>query len=78
MKAYRFVKAVGLGLEILRENPALLLWGNKDFASKVPELERFKAAFSNQSFRSLDASHFWQGELASNYINNWIKNKQPL
>ncbi|VAW78065.1 Haloalkane dehalogenase 2 [hydrothermal vent metagenome] len=78
VKAYEFEEAVELGLQVLRDKPVLLLWGNKDFAFKKYELERFKATFPNHCYHSLDAGHFWQdekGELASTYINDWIKDK---
>jgi len=81
VKAYKFEKAVELGLQALREKPVLLLWGNKDFAFKQSELERFKAIFPDHSYHALAASHFWQdeqGELASSYINDWVRNKRLL
>lgn len=81
VKAYKFEEAVELGLPVLREKPVLLLWGSKDFAFKKSELERFKATFPNHSYHSLDASHFWQdeqGELASNYIDDWVTKERQL
>jgi len=78
VKAYEFEKKVESGLQILREKPVLFLWGNKDFAFRQPELERFKSYFPNHSYKPLEASHFWQdeqGEIASVYMNDWIKNK---
>jgi len=60
VKVYEFEKAVELGLGALREKPVFLLWANKDIVFKNPERECFKATFTNLSYHSFDARHFWQ------------------
>ena len=59
----------------------LFLWGNRDFAFKEPELKRFKSHFPNHVHHPLEASHFWQdeqGEVASDYIIDWARQKNWL
>ncbi len=78
------IKAVDLeqqaerGLESLRERPALLLWGIKDFAFKDTERSRFEDAFANHRTVLLDASHFWQEDqpdTAVHEIREWLQNE---
>ena len=81
VKASEFESKVEAGLERLADKPALFLWGKRDFAFKEPELERFKSYFPNHVHHSLEASHFWQddqGEVASDYIIDWARQKTWL
>ncbi len=81
IKAHEFEAKVESGLKTLAEKPVLFLWGNRDFAFKEPELERFKSHFPNHVHHPLEASHFWQdeqGEVASDYIIDWARQNNWL
>jgi len=81
LKAHEFEAKVESGLKTLAEKPVLFLWGNRDFAFKEPELERFKSHFPDHVQHPLEASHFWQdeqGEVASDYIIDWGRQKNWL
>jgi haloalkane dehalogenase len=74
VKAHEFEAQVEAGLDKLSEKPVLFLWGNKDFAFQMPELERFKSHFPNHVCHFLEASHFWQdeqGDVASDFLLDW-------
>ncbi len=81
VRAHDFEAKVESGLEKLAEKPVLFLWGHKDFAFQEPELERFKSHFPNHVHHPLEAGHFWQdeqGEVASDYIIDWARQKNWL
>lgn len=81
VKAHEFEAKVESGLKTLADKPVLFLWGNRDFAFKEPELEPFKSHFPNHVQHPLEASHFWQdekGEVASDYIIDWARQKNWL
>ena len=81
VKAYEFETEVEAGLERLADKPVLFLWGSKDFAFQKQELERFKSHFPHHVHHPLEASHFWQddqGEVASDYIIDWARERRWL
>jgi len=56
-----FLKEVQAGLDRLPHLPALILWGDRDFAFRRKERERFERTFPNHETRILSgAGHFIQ------------------
>lgn len=75
VQAVKLEQQAAQGLKQLRDKPALILWGTKDFGFKELHRRRFEAAFSNHHTILLDASHFWQddqGETAVKEIKTWL------
>ena len=76
IQAGEFLRIVESGLASLRDKPALLVWGMKDFAFKKEEKLRFEATFPNHTSVILpEASHFVQEdspEEISRAIRAWI------
>ncbi len=75
IRAYQFELKLQQGMAALKYKPALLLWGQKDFAFRKNELRRFMDMFPNNTYYPLNAGHFWQddqGELAAKYIRSWL------
>ena len=75
VKAVELEQQAERGLESLRERPALLLWGTKDFAFNDTDRRRFEDAFVNHRTVLLDASHFWQEDqpdIAVHEIRQWL------
>ncbi|MCP5116718.1 MAG: hypothetical protein GY953_38310 [bacterium] len=75
IKAAGYLEEVEAGLERLRDRPALLPWGTRDFAFRDAERERFEQIFPNHRTLPLEASHFWQedaGEAAAEAIRDWM------
>ncbi|HHB76521.1 MAG TPA: alpha/beta fold hydrolase [Desulfobulbus sp.] len=59
--ARAFLAEIYKGLPILSDKPALILWGEKDFAFQTPERLRFERLFSNHVTVMLpNAGHFIQ------------------
>lgn len=61
MAAKPFLQELENGLPAIKHKPALILWGDRDFAFKEDERRRFRAAFPNH--RDVDligAGHFIQ------------------
>lgn len=57
--AGRFLSEIEAGLPRIREKPALILWGDRDFAFKQVERGQFCAAFPNHRSITLSgAGHF--------------------
>ena len=76
IKAVELEQQAEHGLESLRDRPALLLWGTKDFAFKDTERRRFEDAFADPRTVLLDASHFWQEDqpdVAVHEIRQWLR-----
>jgi haloalkane dehalogenase len=56
-----YLKEVEAGLPKLADRPALIVWGNKDFAFRDTERTRFERAFlKHKTVLFDDASHFLQ------------------
>lgn len=75
IKAAAYLEEVEAGLEKLRDRPALLPWGTKDFAFRDAERERFEQIFANHRTLPLEASHFWQEDAAdeaAEAIRDWM------
>lgn len=76
MQAGDFLSKVEASLPGLRNKPALLVWGERDFAFKREEKERFEASFPNHKTVLLpDAGHFVQEDAPqeiSQAIRAWI------
>lgn len=73
IQAEPFLKQVEQLLPNLSDKPALLVWGEKDFAFKDMELRRFEEIFANHKTIMLpNAGHFVQ-EDAPNEISQAIK-----
>ncbi len=75
-KSRRFLTEVEAGLASLRDRPALILWGTKDFAFREKERRRFEELFPNHRTLLLEgAGHFIQedapAEIAS-AIREWL------
>jgi len=72
-----FLMQVEMGLSMLKEKPVLFLWGDRDFAFRPKELNRFKAYFNNLRVEILrDAGHFIQEdspEEIAQFIHSWWK-----
>lgn len=72
--AKAFLANVHEKLLTLADKPALLVWGEKDFAFKKPERERFESIFTNHKTILLkNAGHFIQEDVPDE-INQAIKN----
>ncbi|MCR9219015.1 MAG: alpha/beta fold hydrolase [Alphaproteobacteria bacterium] len=71
-----FLREVELGLPILRKKPALILWGDQDFAFGEHERTRFRACFPNHRDITLQgAGHFIQEDAPDaicDAIASWI------
>jgi haloalkane dehalogenase len=62
--AAAYLREVELGLDKLANKPALIVWGEKDFAFHRGARERFEAAFpTHQTILYPDASHFLQEDV---------------
>jgi haloalkane dehalogenase len=71
-----FLREVEAGLDRIKDMPALLTWGTKDFAFQDAERQHFERVFSNHKTVLLEASHFWQEDAAgeaSEAILQWMK-----
>lgn len=70
-----FLSRLEARLHVLREKPALLLWGARDFAFREPELRRLQRALPRHVTLQLSSSsHFWQEDSpdeAAAAIANW-------
>lgn len=84
--AHSFLAGIYQGLPALSNKPALILWGQKDFAFKAPERLRFEDIFANHKTILLpDAGHFIQEDAPDEIVRavqqwfaeemNTIKNK---
>ncbi len=61
MAAKPFLLEIENGLPAIKHKPALILWGNRDFAFKEKERSRFRRAFPDHRDVDLtDAGHFIQ------------------
>lgn len=76
IQAHDFLAHVEQSLPNLSEKPALLVWGERDFAFKAEEKHRFEASFPNHKTVILpNASHFVQEDAPqeiSQAIREWI------
>jgi haloalkane dehalogenase len=62
--AKAYLRQVENNLPALADRPALVVWGEKDFAFHADAIERFEAAFPNhQTIRYPNASHFLQEDV---------------
>ncbi|WP_120634565.1 alpha/beta fold hydrolase [Ruegeria sp. EL01] len=72
-----FLSGVEARLPMISDRPALLLWGDSDFAFKKYERNRFRAAFPNHRDISLpDVGHFIQEDAPDaicDAIRNWYE-----
>jgi haloalkane dehalogenase len=76
VKAADYLHEVEAGLDRIKDRPALLTWGTKDFAFRDAERQRFERVFTNHKTIPLEASHFWQEDAAdeaSAAIIQWMK-----
>ena len=72
-----FLSKVHKGLASIADKPALIVWGEEDFAFQEPERERFESIFKNHKTILLkDAGHFIQ-EDAPHKISDEIKAWYP-
>jgi haloalkane dehalogenase len=72
-----FLAEVYSGLPLISQKPALIVWGDKDFAFKKPERSRFESIFPKHTTVLLqNAGHFIQedapGEIIE-AIRKWMK-----
>lgn len=76
IKSSEFLAGIESGLQKLAERPALILWGEKDFAFQERERKRFESLFTNHSTVLLPrAGHFIQEDAASECsaaIRDWF------
>ena len=71
--ASEYAREVEAGLPTLADRPTLIVWGERDFAFRQAERERFESAFPHhQTVLYPDASHFLQ-EDAGDHIAEQIK-----
>ena len=71
-----YLREVEVGLDAIKNKPALLTWGTKDFAFRDDERQHFERVFPNHETVLLEASHFWQEDAAddaSEAIIQWMK-----
>lgn len=71
-----YLREVEDGLVHIKDRPALLTWGTRDFAFQDAERQHFERVFSNHKTVLLNASHFWQEDAAdeaSEAIIQWMK-----
>ena len=76
VKAADYLREVEAGLDHIKDRPALLTWGTKDFAFTGAERQRFEGIFEHHETVPLEASHFWQEDAAdeaSDAITEWMK-----
>ncbi len=75
MNSAAFLAQVEAGLARLAHLPALIVWGDRDFAFRSQERERLESAFPNHRTRELrGAGHFVQddaGEEVADAIKDW-------
>lgn len=75
--AHEYLVEVERGLARLRDRPALLVWGSRDFAFREPYRLRFEETFPNHRTLVLEnASHFWQydaPEAVAEAIHSWMR-----
>ncbi|HFE48433.1 MAG TPA: alpha/beta fold hydrolase [Chromatiaceae bacterium] len=75
-----FLRKVRAGLPGLSGRPALIVWGQADFAFQKPERERFEQLFPNHQTLLLEnAGHFIQEDAPDEIIaaiHAWTKNTQ--
>jgi haloalkane dehalogenase len=61
LAARQFLEELENGLTAISNKPALILWGDSDFAFKARERNRFQATFPNhKSLDLIGAGHFVQ------------------
>jgi haloalkane dehalogenase len=53
-----YLREVEAGLDHIKDRPALLTWGTKDFAFRDVERQHFERVFTNHETVLLEASHF--------------------
>jgi haloalkane dehalogenase len=80
--AHVFLQSIHEGLPTLADKPALLVWGEQDFAFQTPERERFEAIFpKHQTVLLKNAGHFVQEDAPDTIaeaILGWFPSlKQP-
>lgn len=72
-----FLQELENGLPAIKDKPALILWGDSDFAFKNHECDRFRTAFPNHHYIELiGAGHFIQEDAPdtiSAAITNWYE-----
>ncbi|MBI2061879.1 MAG: alpha/beta fold hydrolase [Nitrospirae bacterium] len=70
LAAEDFLKQVETGLAKLQKKPILILWGEKDIAFRMSELERFKTIFPAARVRSFpNAGHFVQEDVPEDVVS---------
>jgi haloalkane dehalogenase len=71
-----FLAELQVGLPVLRERPALLVWPTKDVAFRTAERERWEAVFPDHRTVMLEgASHYIQEEAPEEIvraIGDWM------
>jgi haloalkane dehalogenase len=76
LKSRAFLAEVERGLTLLRDLPALILWGDRDIAFRDKERVRFEELFPKHRTVALEgAGHFVQEDAAPEIIeavNNWV------
>lgn len=69
IRAAAYLREVEAGLHLLRDLPALIIWGKDDFAFGTPERERFERLFANHRTIVLErASHFLQEDAGEEIV----------
>jgi haloalkane dehalogenase len=72
----QYLAAVERGLPVLKDKPALIVWGNKDVAFRDKERRRFEAQFADRRTAILDgAGHYIQEESPAEIVDairSWI------
>lgn len=76
IRASEYLREVESGLSLLRDRPALIVWGTRDFAFGPQERQRFERLFPNHRTVLFDqASHFLQedaGDEIAAEIFKWL------
>lgn len=71
-----YLREVEAGLSGLADRPVLLVWGERDFAFRARERERFERTFPiHETVRLADAGHFVQedaGEHIAREMSRWL------
>ena len=64
-----FLAEISKGLPTVADKPALIVWGEKDFAFQVPERSRFEQLFPNHKTVLLpNAGHFIQEDAPDDIV----------
>ncbi|WP_328400591.1 alpha/beta fold hydrolase [Nocardia sp. NBC_00403] len=78
LRSRAFLAEVEQGLAVLRDRPALLVWGTKDVAFRAPERRRWEQQFVDHRTVLLDgAGHYIQEDAADEIVAAIIEWRNP-